>query len=420
MDYRFSEFARRLTGPTGTRLLMDDLGEALAGERPLSNLGGGNPAQIPAMQDVFRAALTDFVERGGFDTLSASYDGPQGHQPFLRALAALLRREYGWDVGPANIAMTAGSQSSFFMLFNLFAGRCEDGVTRHVRLPLAPEYIGYADIALHEGAVRAARPTIDFVDEHVFKYRVDFDGFEIDQTTGAVCVSRPTNPTGNVLSGEEIERLARLTRRAGVPLIVDNAYGVPFPNIVFNDARPVFDEHVICCLSLSKLGLPGLRTGIVVADEAVIDAITSMNAILTLATGSLGAALVTPLVESGEVLELGRTVIRPHYEARVRDAVAWCHEALAGLDYFVHKPEGAIFLWLWFRGLPVSAAELYRRLKARGVLVIPGHYFFPGLDEPWDHAHECLRISYAQSPEAVRHGIGVIGEEVRRAWDEAG
>lgn len=418
MKLRFSDFARRFTGPTGTRLLMDDLGEALAGERPLCNLGGGNPARIPAMQSLFREALERFVASGGFDTLTGSYDGPQGHLPFLGALAALLRREYGWDVGPRNLAMTAGSQSSFFVLFNLFSGPCEDGVRRQIRLPLAPEYIGYADIALAADALRADRPAIEFLDDHVFKYHVDFDRFELDDATGAVCVSRPTNPTGNVLSAGEIDRLLSLTRAAEVPLIIDNAYGVPFPNIVFTDAEPVFDEHVIYCLSLSKLGLPGLRTGIVVADERVIDALRSMNAILSLATGSLGAGLVTPLIESGEVLRLGREVVRPYYEARVKDAVAWCHEALAGLDYFVHKPEGAIFLWLWFRGLPVPAAELYRRLKARDVLVIPGHYFFPGLETPWDHAHECIRISYAQSPEDVRRGIGIIAEEVRRAWEE--
>ena len=66
--------------------------------------------------------------------------------------------------------------------------------------------------------------------------------------------------------------------------------------------------------------------------------------------------------------------------------------------------------------LPISAQTLYERLKARRVLVIPGHYFFPGLDEPWQHCHECIRISYAQAPEQVEAGIRIIGEEVRRAF----
>jgi valine--pyruvate aminotransferase len=50
------------------------------------------------------------------------------------------------------------------------------------------------------------------------------------------------------------------------------------------------------------------------------------------------------------------------------------------------------------------------------VLVIPGHYFFPGLDAPWTHAHECLRVSYAQAPAQVERGIAIIAEEVRQAF----
>ena len=59
----------------------------------------------------------------------------------------------------------------------------------------------------------------------------------------------------------------------------------------------------------------------------------------------------------------------------------------AGLEDYpirIHKPEGAFFLWLWMPGLPMTNAALYKRLKARGVIVVSGHYFFPGLeDDDW-------------------------------------
>jgi valine--pyruvate aminotransferase len=72
---------------------------------------------------------------------------------------------------------------------------------------------------------------------------------------------------------------------------------------------------------------------------------------------------------------------------------------------------------LWFPGLPHGTRELYRRLKARGVVVVPGAHFFPGLEDPWPHAEECIRVSYAQPPDAVRRGLQIITEEVRRAHD---
>ena len=56
----------------------------------------------------------------------------------------------------------------------------------------------------------------------------------------------------------------------GIPLIIDGAYGLPFPNILFSEARPHWNENTILVLSLSKLGLPGVRTGIVVAREEIV------------------------------------------------------------------------------------------------------------------------------------------------------
>ena len=100
-------------------------------------------------------------------------------------------------------------------------------------------------------------------------------------------------------------------------------------------------------------------------------------------------------------------------------AVDWCREALKGVDFHIHKPEGALFLWLWFPGLPVSSEELYQRLKQRGVMVIAGQHFFPGLQQDWAHSRECIRVAYSQDDQVVREGIEIIGDELRRIWAEA-
>ena len=96
----------------------------------------------------------------------------------------------------------------------------------------------------------------------------------------------------------------------------------------------------------------------------------------------------------------------------------------AGLDgcgVRIHRPEGAFFLWLWMPGLPIGNAELYRRLKARGVVVVSGHYFFPGLeDDDWPHKRECIRISYADDWDRVERGLAILVEEVRHARDGDG
>jgi valine--pyruvate aminotransferase len=221
-----------------------------------------------------------------------------------------------------------------------------------------------------------------------------------------------------VLTQEELARLSELAVANQIPLIIDNAYGTPFPNIIFTDARPIWNDNTIVCMSLSKLGLPAVRTGIVIASPEIVRMISHVNAVMSLAPGSLGAAIATDLIRSKRILNLCRENITPFYLRKGQRAIEQLAAELEDVDFHIHKPEGAFFLWLWFRNLPITCAELYERLKARGVLIIPGHHFFPGLDEPWKHKHECIRLNYAADEEVVRRGIDIIADEVKRAYAE--
>ncbi|WP_207062388.1 valine--pyruvate transaminase [Motiliproteus sp. SC1-56] len=417
---KLSAFGTKFTSHSGILSLMDDLGNALAGDRDMIMMGGGNPGHIPAVQELFRQRMERILDNPReFQHLIGVYDPPQGEVTFVENLARLLRRELGWDIGPENIALTNGSQAGFFMLFNMFAGAYDDGSFKRIQLPMAPEYIGYADAGLSRDFFSAGHPRIDILDEHLFKYRVDFSEFEITEQTGAICVSRPTNPTGNVITDEELAQLDSLARQHEIPLIIDSAYGTPFPNLVFTEATPLWNDNCIVCMSLSKLGLPSVRTGIVVAREEIIQALSGINAIINLSTGSFGAVLAQDLVRNGEILKVSNDLVRPYYQRRAQEAVGWLREAMGpDTPYYIHKPEGAMFLWLWFKDLPISSLELYERLKQRGVLVVSGHYFFPGIGDEWQHKQECIRVTYSQDPASVRRGIEIIAEEVQRAYRE--
>lgn len=397
--------------------LMDDLGEALRVNPDMIFMGGGNPARIPAMEAAFEEALRACLQNPAeTHQLFGVYQPPQGDGELLDDIAALLKKEYGWPISRANIALCNGSQSAFFVLFNLLAGDFGGNQRKRILLPLAPEYLGYKDLGLSADLFTSLKPEIELRSEGLFKYHLDFARLKPGADTGALCLSRPTNPTGNVVSDAELARLDELARSAEIPLIVDGAYGTPFPNILFADARPHWNPNTILVLSLSKLGLPGARTGILVARPELIDAFAKANTILSLATGNFGPALLRHLLQDGRILPLSRDVIAPFYRARMEQALRVFQRELAGLPCRIHQPEGAIFLWLWFEGLPISSQELYQRLKARGVLVVSGHHFFPGLEEDWRHAHECIRVTYCQNPAMVAQGAAIIAEEVRRAY----
>ncbi|NAX48965.1 valine--pyruvate transaminase [Photobacterium halotolerans] len=413
----FSTFGNKFARYSGITQLMDDLNDGLRNPEAIM-LGGGNPAQIPAMVEYFTQLNNSLNQSGELAAAMTNYDGPQGKNTFINALAALLSERYGWDISNKNISLTNGSQSAFFSLFNLLAGEFPDGRHKKILLPLAPEYIGYGNAGVSPDMFISYKPEISLLDNGLFKYNVDFNALTLDDSVGAICASRPTNPTGNVLTDEEIRHLDQLAQQHNIPLIIDNAYGMPFPDIIFEDVTPFWNRNTILCMSLSKLGLPGVRCGIVIASEEITTALANMNGVLSLAPGSVGPAIANKMIEQGDLLRLSETVIKPYYQKKSQQAVQWLQQAIPDPRFRIHKPEGAMFLWLWFKELPITTMELYRRLKARGVLIVPGEYFFIGLDQDWQHGHECLRMNYVQEDEKMQRGIAIIAEEIAKAYQQ--
>jgi valine--pyruvate aminotransferase len=418
---QFSDFGQKFTAHSGILELMDDLGQALATGDHVAMFGGGNPAAIPGVQRVIEDHLASLMKRPEvLHSYLGNYDTPQGNQLFIQTIVDYLNNEMGWQITPDHIAITPGSQTGFFMLFNLLAGDSR-GTKRTILFPLVPEYIGYADQGIQEGMFEANRPNIEIHGDHTFKYGIDFDSLKIESHHAAICISRPTNPSGNVVTDEELARLSDLAKKHGIPLIIDNAYGLPFPGVITQNAHlPKWDEQVVYSFSLSKVGLPSSRVGIFVARPEIAAAISKANAILSLASPTLGQALGTSLIRDGSLGRICRDHIQPYYRGAEKYAQAVLADKLDGLPYRLHEYEGAYFLWLWLPDLPITSKELYSRLKSRGVIVVPGEYFFPGLSDPkWPHQRECLRLNFARPKHEIDAGITILAEEVSRAYAEA-
>lgn len=108
--------------------------------------------------------------------------------------------------------------------------------------------------------------------------------------------------------------------------------------------------------------------------------------------------MMCEMIRRNDLLRLSNEVIKPFYSQRVQETIAILRRYLPEERCLIHKPEGAIFLWLWFKDLPITTELLYQRLKtwrtdgAGGLLL-------PGLDKPWPHTHQCMRMNYVPDPE---------------------
>ena len=413
----YSNFGTKFTQPNGITQLMEDLGSAKSSNNPnIVMLGGGNPALVPQVNEVFLSELQKLVASNKVSQVFGLYDGPTGNDEFRAALASQLSKKYAWDISANNVALGNGSQANFFVLFNIFAGEMPDGSHKKILFPLAPEYVGYADQGLSDDMFVAIKPDIEILNtgstSKQFKYVINFKAVEKilanDSSISALCVSRPTNPTGNVITDDEVKHLDLLAKQYNIPLIIDNAYGDPFPGCIYTDANLTWNSNIILCMSLSKLGLPGLRSGIVVANNEIIKAIGRVNGSMVLSPNSIGPSLVTRLINDDELLPLCRNVVLPFYRNKAQIAIELFDEIFADMSVYLHKVEGAFFMWLWFKDAKITSETLYQKLKEQDVYVIPGHNFFIGIDDSWAHKHECIRINYATDEATLRKGLQTI------------
>ena len=86
------------------------------------------------------------------------------------------------------------------------------------------------------------------------------------------------------------------------------------------------------------------------------------------------------------------------------------------LPWFLHRGEGAIFAWMWFKDLPMTDWDLYQKLKEVGVIVVPGSSFFPGLQVEWEHKQQCIRISLTAMDQEIAEGMKRLAQVIESIY----
>jgi valine--pyruvate aminotransferase len=410
-------FYEKFSKDSAVNELLEDLNTALSEKPDMIMLGGGNPSHILEAENVYQSVLSSIIkDKKELSKMLGDYDGAKGNTESAHVLASYLRSTCGWNISHENIAFTNGSQTAFFILFNLLAGKTKRGFKK-ILFPLTPEYIGYSDVGLSTNMFTSIKPAIALLSNNEFKYKVDFNRLKINSDISALCLSRPTNPTGNVLTDDEMTKLKDFTSKHHIPLIVDNAYGMPFPNILFTKVKLQWNSSIIYTLSMSKLGLPGVRTGIIIASKEIIRSVAKVTAVMSLTPGRIGPTILKHLIMTKKIDVLTKQILPKYYQNQIISARKLAHSLFKDLPYRIHIQEGSFFLWIWFPKLPITSYELYERLKRKGVIVVPGEYFFPGMEKiRWKHKTECIRISCTPSEGVISKGFSILTQELKKLY----
>ena len=424
MNPALTKIGAQMYNLTGVRAIMKDIIETLeaAEGQEYINLSAGNPLILPEVEQLWRDCTAELLANSSeFGEVVCRYGSSQGYGPLISAIATDFNRRYNLNLSDRNILITPGSQTLYFYAANAFGGYIPNGNLKQIVLPLSPDYTGYGGVSLAPEALVAYKPTLDIdAAAHKFKYRPDFSQLTIAENTGCVIFSRPCNPTGNVLTDEEVQKIASLAAPFNVPVLIDSAYGPPFPALNFTEMTPVFGENILHCMSLSKAGLPGERIGVAIGDVKWIQVLESFQTNLCIHPSRYGQAIAARAINSGALAEISLQVIRPFYQNKFDVVENTLDRAMPkDLPWFLHRGEGAIFAWLWLKDLPVTDKEFYQQLKQVGVIVVPGSSFFPGLQENWPHKQQCLRISLTASDEEIAIGMQRLAKVAEQVYQQS-
>jgi aspartate/methionine/tyrosine aminotransferase len=298
--------------------------------------------------------------------------------------------------GTENLTVTnGGAEANFVTLWSLLDRDRGDRLAFMV-----PNYMQGWGLGRHFGAGSDAIHLTEQSGPRGRRWGLDLEELDraVTAKTKAILVTNPSNPTGGILTEDEMEAVVSIARRARAWLIADEIYrGAEL------DGRttPTFwgrYDRVIVTSGLSKaFALPGLRVGWVVAPPKVIDDVWIHHDYLTLTPNALSERLATIATEPRRSEAIfGRT--RGILRANLPVLAAWVEEQGGVLDLI--PPLAGAIAYLRYR-LPIHSQTLVDRMREeQSVLVVPGAQFGMG---------RYLRIGYGGDVEVLRKGLDRVG-----------
>lgn len=356
--------------------------------------GISDSRQFPVEE--FRKVMQSVMRRDQIDALE--YGERRGYAPLREGIARILASQ-GLQTHPENVLITAGSQQAIFLAAQVLLKAGD------IVLVEDPTYPAAIDLFR----------TLGF---QVVGIPVDDQGMRVDQLEKLLQLHHPNliytipnfhNPTGTCLSSARRRELISLAGKYNVPILEDDFVGDLRYEGHTQPSLKSLDPggRVIYVGTFSKMLMPGLRVGFIVADGPVYDSLLHFKGLSDLATSTLIQRALDAY------MTVGRYQTYLHRSCQIfktrRDAM------LTALKRYMpsvvyETPKGGLFIWLQ---LPksLSANALLKEARREGVSFAAGRSFFvDGISgEDW------LRLNFASQPvEDIEEGIKRLGRALAK------
>jgi 2-aminoadipate transaminase len=325
------------------------------------SLAGGIPAPASFPVELIPGLIEIVLSKYGATALQ--YDLTEGFLPLRQALSRHLFQK-GIKATADEIYIASGSQGILDAVGKALISK-GDAVAVE-----SPTYLG---------AIQAFAP---YEPEYI-PLETDDHGLvpaSLDRVLSSLRIkfvySVPTfqNPSGRTLTLERRERIAQIIRRHDALLIEDDPYSdLRYQGEHLTPIKVLAPNHVVYISTLSKVFAPGLRIGFYLAPKDLREWLVIVKQGVDLHTSTLNQAIAAEYL-SGNHLDRQLPEIIRLYKPK-KEAMLQALDKHFPNDFKWSKPEGGMFLWAEGpKGF--DAMDLYHRCVAKGVVFVPGKYFF--------------------------------------------
>ncbi|ATE58814.1 pyridoxal phosphate-dependent aminotransferase [Thauera sinica] len=360
--------------------------------RDIIHMEVGEP-DFPTPQPMLEAAAR-FIAGG-----DVHYTSGLGLPALREAIAGFYRDRFGADVAAERIVVTAGASGALMLALAATTDPGDEWL-----LP-DPGYPSNRHLVRSFEGVARGLP-VDAASRYQPTARQVADAWHAH--TRGLMVATPSNPTGTLLTGDEIEALHRVTHGRDGLLLVDEiyqglTYGVEASSALSRPALNGADDLFVVNSFSKYFGMTGWRLGWLVVPPAYVRTIEKLaqHFFIAPSTPAQHAALAAFAPSTLEILEERR-----HAFAERRDTLL---PALRDIGFTVaSEPQGAFYIYADVSPLADDAEALARRMiEEAGVAATPGIDFGHHL------ARRHLRIAYTTRRERLLEAADRIARVLR-------
>ena len=298
--------------------------------------------------------------------------------------------DFGSNYTVEECVFTTGGKLALFNAIQVLVDHGDE-----VILPV-PYWVSFKDIIQYAGGKVVL---VESKEEENFRITAKMIEAAITPKTKAIILNTPSNPSGAVVSPEDLEAIVRLAHKHGIYVLLDECYvyltftGEVVSGGSFTDCK----EHIVVLGSLSKTyAMTGWRAGFALGPKPIIAAMSKLQSQSTSNTASMvQRASIAALMGSQECV----TEMRADY-IKLRDQVLEGFKTIPRLTCTV--PQGAFHVYpnvsrFIGKGGIRSASDIAAKLLSEAhVVVVPGEAF---------GTTEHIRLSYAVSHDVVDEGV---------------